>query len=305
MARYRAGELIRRMREQAGLTQEQLADGIMDRTNLARLEAGTQSVSKTKMDELLNRLGHSSERFFSYVQTNKDFEIYDLRDRLDAYMRCMDTENAEKLMSEIEVHPGFQTGPHRKYLLASKAGVYLMKEIDPEAAMSWLREAIHISLPRFEERLVGTYLLTREDIEIISMMAIAYYYKGQMDDAIVLLEKLAANIRKKYRDEKEKARMLSLVLYNLTKFKGLAKDYNGSLAACNEAIEGCLAYTEYVNLPYLAVNKAYALFYLGDKETSKELIHQAYYCFKLMGIKHIAEMVKENALNEFNISITS
>lgn len=299
----KAGEMIKNLREQAGLTQEQLADGIMDRTNLARLELGIQAVSKTKIENLLNRLGQSSERFFSYALTNEEFELYDLRERLDEYIGRNETENAEKLLAQIEQLPAFQTGVHKKFLLSSRAAVWLMKENDPETALAWLNEAIRINIPKFEEKLVAVYPLTREDIEIINAMANAYYAAGQTAKAIELLEKLAKNIRKRYVDKKEKARALSLVLYNLSKYKGLMEDYTGSLAACDEAILGCINHNEYEGLPYLVNNKAYDFYHLGKKEDCKKLIYQTYYCFKIMGIENMAQMVKESAASDLGIFI--
>lgn len=42
----RQGSLIKFLREEKGISQEKLADGIMARTNLSRLENGVQDISK-------------------------------------------------------------------------------------------------------------------------------------------------------------------------------------------------------------------------------------------------------------------
>lgn len=56
MAVLRIGDIIRRRREEAGYTQEELAAGICSVPTLSRIENGERIPLKTTLDFLLQRL---------------------------------------------------------------------------------------------------------------------------------------------------------------------------------------------------------------------------------------------------------
>ena len=119
---FHMGETIAYLREhEAGLSQEQLAHGIMDRGNLSKIESGKQAISKEKLDLLLNRLGYTTKRFFPYALTNKDFKAYTLRYQFNNAQAKRDTEAMEALIAEMESMPLFGKGLHQQHLLANKA----------------------------------------------------------------------------------------------------------------------------------------------------------------------------------------
>lgn len=78
MAYYQIGEFTKKMRIQAGLTQEQLADGILTVHNLSRIENGHQFPNKSTLDALMQRLGLNAERYFSTFLEADSFEAFEL-----------------------------------------------------------------------------------------------------------------------------------------------------------------------------------------------------------------------------------
>ena len=61
MVIYSAGELIKSLRKQKGISQEELADGITDRANLSKIENGSITPGKKVVEALLERHSFSSK----------------------------------------------------------------------------------------------------------------------------------------------------------------------------------------------------------------------------------------------------
>lgn len=70
------GSIIRKRRQELGLTQEQLCRGICETVTLSRIENGKQTPSRSKLNALLQRLGMPGERYYALLseQEMKDFQ---------------------------------------------------------------------------------------------------------------------------------------------------------------------------------------------------------------------------------------
>ncbi|MCL2501346.1 MAG: helix-turn-helix domain-containing protein, partial [Defluviitaleaceae bacterium] len=102
------GGLIRNLRKQQNIRQEELAAGIMTRENLSKIENGKQSVSKEKLDLLFNRLGSAAQVYFPYMLDEQDFEAHEMRITFSNAEAAFDTAGMECLIKAMEVHPSFQ-----------------------------------------------------------------------------------------------------------------------------------------------------------------------------------------------------
>jgi transcriptional regulator with XRE-family HTH domain len=297
------GIIIRKLREQRGITQEKLALGIIDRSNLARVEAGKQRLSKSKLDAMVNRLGYSASRFFNFALSTNECEAYALRDRIDASLTRYDAQESKELLHIMESHSAFNKGYHKQFLLKSKAAYNILFDNDKETARVLLDEAIRISIPKYEDRFVNKYLLTKEEVLIIDSMALIYSMDAKYDAAIELLRKLEKNINKNYVDEIEKAHSISLVYYNLSKYLGICRQYREAVAVCDEAIEMGQRRRVYGYLPLLMYNKAYCLYHLDESDKMLSLLQQAYFACLCMGLDEAANMIKERAEDNYKIKL--
>jgi len=301
---YKSGELIKMLRMQRGFSQNRLAEGIIDRSNLSKAERGKHELTKEKMDALLDRLGYSARRLISYALNNEEYRIFTLRDELDACLAHWNFERAEKLMAELEKMPAFQEDLLKQYLLKSKVILHLMKQDkDIHYALKLLTAAIRITIPAFDEKCPRFSLLTCQDIEIINQLANIHYQNAEIDKAICLLEKAAVSIRKHTLDEYEKTCLLALVLFNLSNILVEKPLFAYALEICNEAIDSCRNNRVYGMLPNFIFNKAHCLFYFGRIKEVKPLLLQAYYGFLIQGQASKAVIMQEYAKINFQINI--
>jgi len=302
---YLAGTVIKELRKKQRISQSRLASGIMDRSNLGKIEKGLQIASKVNMDALFERLGNTSARFFPFALTDEEHEVFTLREELDNYLSNFDLNNAIDLILKMETMPAFKSGLHEQYLLKSKAVIYQKKDKNFAKAREYLDKAITFSIPKFEEKLVNTYLLAMGDIEIINLMAELHHQDNETDRAIYLLEKLMENVKNNHMNARKKARALTFVSYSLSIYLGAKKRHAEVLAVCDKAIKAGRGNRVYGLLPMLLFNKAYALYYMNQRGEVKELLYQAYYSCIALGIDLVAEDILNESLDLFGIIITT
>jgi len=299
----RVGEVLKELRKQCGISQEELA-GLIDRSNLSRIERGKQAISRVQLEVYLDKLGYDITYFLHHALDDTEFRVYALRDELDNHMINFDYVKAKETIAKIEAFPHsdyFDKGPHLQFLLKNKAQLIMYE--DPQEAYNMLREAIHLAIHDFDETLVESYLLARNDIEVITTLAITTHLLGDTDKAISIINSLANNIRSRGISTYEKARSLTLILYNLAVFLGSMKRYQEMLDVCDEAIIQGQENRCYGLLPMLIYNKAYSLFYLDQKSEVIVLLRDAYHTCRAFGHYEYANNIKAKAKENFNINL--
>ena len=297
---FDAGKIIARLRKQRGISQEKLA-GLSDRSNLSRIERGQQGISRVLLEFYLDRLGYSLERFTPFLLSDDEASIYALRDEIEDYIANDNVYKAKKTLAEMEALDAFKQGLHKQFLLTCKAGILIKTDIQQTSEL--LHEAIVITIEDFDEDKIQSYLLARNDIKIINMMATIHSKSDELDRAISLLEGVATVIRQKYMDAYEKARSLTLTLYNLSCHLGAQKRYMEEIDILDEAIAEGQANRCYGLLPKLFYNKAYCLFMLDKPEEAKPLMLNAYYTCITFGLHGLAKTMKTNVYNNFKYAI--
>jgi len=273
----------------------------MYREALSNIERGRVNPSKQHIDLLLNRLGVSARQFAPYPLSKDDFEAYVLRGELNRYLSRHDHENAATLLLKMSNLKEFDEGIMRQTYLHGMAVLCLYRHEDTQGARAYLDEAIKITLPKFDEKLVNTYLLGDDDMEVIGLMANVHEKEGNRSKAMILLEKLVEGIRKCAIDPHEKARSLAFVAFQLILYLGREGRRIEALDLCNEAINEGEAHRAYEHLPMLKYLKAYNLFQLGMHDEIESLVYQAYYGSLALGNKFYANEIKERAEKNFGI----
>jgi len=297
----RVGEVLRELRKQKGLTQEELA-GERDKSNLSRVERGKQSLSRTQLETYLDRLGYDLTYFLHHVLDDAEFNVYSLRDELDNHVSNFDYVKAKEVIARIEDKQNntyFKDGPHLQFLLKNKAWICMYE--DPQNAHDMLQDAIRITIQDFDEARIESYLLARYDIEVINLLASTTHLLGNTDSAILILKLLANNVRNRGINPYEKARSLTLILHNLSIFYGSMKRYEDALELCEEAI--CIGQENrcYGLLPRVLYNKGYSLFHLEKKEESLIFLRDAYHTSRAFGLYELADTIKAKAKDNFGM----
>jgi len=298
MAKYLVGDVIKHWRKQTGLTQEELAFGIMDVGNLSRIENGKAMPTKLHLDALFTKLGINPNSLTTIFMTDKMAELQKITDSLDYYLSNKKVDETNRIIAQLENDSSFMDDKlNVQYILAAKAANMINMKESPKTILAILSQALHKPRTEIVEDKLETYFLTKTDFLILEMMAMLYFELGEHGRAITILFGLKKNIEENCVDKIERGQRYPLIIYNLTRCLGLANRHEEVIKLCVEGKAVCLE-TGYLKLlPDIAINEACARYALGDVDACTRLVidvsHFYRLCERYMDNKIFNEYVKE------------
>lgn len=304
MQNFFLGDYIKQKRLDLGLTQEQLCDGICEPMTLSRLENGKQTPGRNRINALLQRMGLPDDRYFALLSKN-ELEMEALQKEIVA---CNVTEQVaegfEKLAQfEALAAPDDQIA--QQFILSSKV---LLGRLDsrymPREQIDMLMQAIRLTVPRFDLENIESFLYTKDEITIINQIGLAYSDDGQNKKAAEIYYQLLRYVRKHFKETITLIGALPLVLYNYARVLDLCGRYEEGAELAQECRKACIQYGHYQELPRCLEIEAECRHFMGDEEISKELYYQSYYLCKVVEYQVGLEIVKKEAKEYLNLTLS-
>jgi len=285
------GELIKTLRKQKNLTQDQLSDGICAKDTLWRIENGKTFPHWQVFELIMQKLGEDPRKYFENYAITSDRKLIAWKDELKLLLRKSDDESIKKselLTATLEQHEAFQEGPGLQLILTAKASTaFHQKEYNE--VLKYALEAIKISKPSFDENEIDTYILFFDEIWLINQIAVAHFFITSIERSTEILLKLKNSLDKNYTDDEEKSKTYVRILYNLTDTLGLLKRYDECREYCRSGIAICKKYDNYFyHLPLFWFNMACCSFYTGNHKEGICQWSKAYALF--FGLERFGEL---------------
>ena len=305
MAEFLIGELIKRLRKQRGISQEELAYPFFNRGYLSRIENGKVMPGKHNVEILLERLGFDPGLFAVFLIDEKESKYQSAKKSLDSLLSQQDFQNAEVILKQLESDTEFANiAVNKQYLLSRKVEFAMYYQENPQKIFKLLLSAIKISTPKFKECDIGEYLLSKEDIDIINKMAVVYEQTNQVEKSINLLYMLKKNFDNRYMDNESKGLHYPMVIYNLTKYLGAHGRFDEAIDLCDMGIKMCIDINALKLLSHIVANKAYCLHEIGDKIACERLLRQVYYTNEILRRFNVMEMTNAFAKEKLGITFS-
>lgn len=198
------GEIIKKRRIEQGLTQEDLCEGICDPVTISRIENIKQPPSRSTADALLQRLGVSDSRysfaFYGGICDDDKEDLERVRQRLqESVSHFCETETEltadgrEKLLktlAELESLAGLGDHMEKQQVLMTKVRLLEKQNGTVTERIRLLKEAILLTVPRFQEQLRGAGIYGYDETDMIRRLGLAYCENGQTRQAVQLLSQL-------------------------------------------------------------------------------------------------------------------
>lgn len=300
---YKLSELIRKLRIEKGLTQEQLAEGICSPVTISRIENGTQQPSNKVLGLLLDRLGDDLFHTLSTTvlrtdareQKNKEKEIMH-------YIASGKTKEAQSLLSE--------TNEEETVTLVQQQRIKYMEALllkknngDSKEIQTILENALLLTKPKFDKNDFRNTILTSQEMQIINYLSIILWEKEEYRQAIRMSFELSESIERKQSFIQEQRQLYVCVLTNQIQFLESEKRYEEAYEICSKAEQICKE-TDYMSLfPELLFSKAKLLYYLGKLEESITILKGIYPYLLLLQKDIVAEKVRKFANKNLQIEI--
>lgn len=280
MAILQFGAMLKRRREELGLSQEELAEGICAVATLSRLENGGRLPKKENLEMLLQRIGYS-DLMVDVWADEQAFQLHRLKFHIRQAVIMREMDQARALLEEFgRLYNEKSALDKQFYLLQS---TILSRDSLPwETQKGQLEEALRLTCPRFDEKRFPA-VLTYEEILLINNIAICYGHMNDRRRSIDLLYHL-----KDYYDNclvsiEEALRTEPMILYNLSKNLGLEGRYDECIEICDLGIQLAQRTGRCSCLPETLYNRAWALEKRNLPQDHAEAKHNAKQAF------HVAE----------------
>ena len=280
------GRLIKENRERLGISQEDLCGDSCAVSTLSRLENGKHLPSRKQVEVFFSYLGMNPPLNIipmtesDFQKFNIETEIinriasrkYDYRELLDTYEKFeTDFDKYEEqffLFSEVILN--YETGKKSKN--------------EAEESLKKLIYALKLTVPAYNpENDNSSRYYTKIELSIINSICLIEYQAGYADMAIVRMEKLINYyLNRRWIDEMEKGKMLSVLFFNLSNWKGQKGMHKEAVELSKKGIEMCHKYGQLDVLSFLIFNVGFGTVKLGEKEQGKKILGTALSLMKIL-----------------------
>ncbi len=292
MSIYLFGPLIKQRREELGYTQEELADGICSVPTLSRIENGERMPTKQHSEMLLQRLGYSDNIHISFV-AEKTLEMHELKFNIRQATIEKKTEEALLLLRKYALLADRGDCTTEQFILFHKT--ILSSSLTNSEKIERLTQALRLTCPKYSLDNIPDFL-SYEEIIILNSIAVCYGEGNQLAQAIKLLRLLKKHHENNMVNQEEILRTQLLVLYNLSKYLGQAKNYDECIEVCDLGIRRSRETRRCGNLDRFFYNKAWSLLRrngTNDLAVAKECIRLAICAADALGRDKLKEYFVE------------
>lgn len=266
------GDKIKRLRKSLKISQNALAFGICDQSEISRIENNKFKPSFHVLKSVSDRLGVDVDFFLEHDQDRGDY-VKDVKNELYKARRNRDYEEMDEIIKLESKNPLFQDGENRDFLGWNKGIVLyeLSKKKD---------EAVEIMLSCLSEKNLDN-LYKELDINILNSISIVYWWEKEPEKAKYYLEK-AYNITNKLLDASN-LRVNLKVMYTLSKIYTDLLEFENSLDLCKQGINLCRNKEDMFLFGEFHYQAGRNYLKLNDGEMGLEFMEKAKHLFEFAG----------------------
>lgn len=286
------GDIIRRKREELGLTQADLADGICSVVTISRIESGKTTPKRPLLCAILGRLDLPEDRYPVWVfKEEQKFET--LQRKLvvmDSKFEHALPEEKPKLQEEVQnlyreledntedADPFVRQQIARsRLIMGNKDGAYTPKEEREK-----LLEIIRMTCPKFDPEDIGAGRYSTDELKMLNHLGLTYSMEKNHLEAIMIYRQIYAYIKKNIREIPVKKSQLCSVILNYAKELNAIGSYQKANNLAEEGRRLCLDNAYYYPLAGLLDTLAESFHFLGNQEESVRFYKQAFHLTQIM-----------------------
>lgn len=297
------GEIIRSLRKQACLSQEELADGICSPVSISRIENGTQMPSSTVLDGLLSKLGTGTYQICDiYYKNEKQLafeEKAELVTKLVSEGKIVEAKAELVLLEDCAK----ENETNLQYYLLLDASVRLYEQDSPQEILTTLKQALSLTKQSFDFSDFRNVLLSVREANILNILVVALYRMDKTFEAIHLGEELMTTLKKHKSGLKEYQIIKINLAFNLAQCMEKEHRYKEALMYGELAEYLSINSPEQVLLPEIEFIKAKAYHLLGDDTKCIRILKAIVPYMELVQKSNFAELVRNYALKELELVI--
>lgn len=270
-------KFLKRVRKEENVYLEQLAEGLMAVSQLARIEKGQRPIPKNMRDRLLGRLGISSDLYENLLNI-EDYAAWEHQRNILHAIERREPERALELIGAYERQAPVRDKIKRQFCLMMHAEVLKLQKADQDEIAACYTAAVKCTVPDIEELCLERKLLSIQEINMI--LEYEYYHKEK--DFADRCRELMVFVEHVVYDDLSKVKIYPKIVHYYLQETFAREDPPGteevseSLRICDQAIEMLRNTGRAFYLLELLEMKARMLESMGQQLQESEELRSAY-----------------------------
>lgn len=292
-----AGKTIREARIKAGLTQEQLSEGVCSVLSLSRIENGSAGVSPVTFQALMTHAGAPCE-VYPIFASRTDFDCFYTLNRARFYLGSWQLSQAYEELNKLEE---WNFADNKLYY---QEYLYLNGQIqvrsgcaDHHALYDLFSSALHITRPEIDYSDFHHLLLSIVEIELLIGVAQELLYLGKSDLCYNICSQIASYLANAEIDYLKKDYLYAEYAIVYTKYLLEMKDYKKALAIADRHRHKMVQNSEDSPLLELTFLTSLGYYHTGETETAYIYFKNTFYAAHSID-SYYAVMCRNYVLNE-------
>lgn len=301
MGKNTLGEIIYQLRKKAGLTQEDLSEGICSPISISRIENGKQMPSSKVLERILERLGTSTYQLCNvYFENEYQEDLNQTLSEIEAMISAEDFDSARKALQNLPMNK-MDAGSFQRTKMLHVA-ICMKENTNDQNPEDELMDSLKLTKPEIDLFHCRDELFSPTEINILVMITTAKYMADKNLEAIRLGEEVMFAL------ERSQSRLLDFdilqinLAHNLSQILRSENRYQEALTYAKKAEELSLQGTEQFMLPEIEFGIAQILNDLGEREDCCRRIEALIPYMRLIKKDQMADLAQEyldeNSLSE-------
>ncbi|WP_102264490.1 helix-turn-helix domain-containing protein [Mesobacillus jeotgali] len=227
------GKQIKYLRNQAQITQSQLAEGIGTQAQISKIESGEVIPLCTTLYEIAYKLGVDVNYFYNQAYHPRFDYVNEIKYQIRKSIRERNYEEVEQLIRAEEAHLAFKMPINHQFMLWHKGVVEYYIRKDVNKSLNLLETAFMIGKGKNSNLPISI-----QDIEILNSQAIIYNEISDFNHSVEIY-KNALNYLKNMPEIPDK-RVVIRLYYGIAKSLFKLELFKESISYCNKGINLCL-----------------------------------------------------------------
>lgn len=231
-------KFLKRVRKEQNIYLEQLAEGLMTVSQLARIEKGQRPIPKNVRDRLSGRLGIASDLYENLLNI-EDYAAWERQRNILCAVERRDVRRAQELVFAYEKEEPVHDRIKKQFCLVMQAEILRQQEADWSDIAACYDAAVKCTVPDIENLHLENKLLSIQEVNII--LEYEFYHKG--GNFAEKCRNLAAFVENAVYDDLAKVKVYpKIVYYYLREIFSRQDDHDTEswtqiLEVCNRAVE--------------------------------------------------------------------
>lgn len=197
------GYLLKELREDASRTMQNTARGIINQSDLSKLESGEKDVEYLALEALFETLGKCIDKLELAI-TQEEYELLELREKIVEELERKNSLEVDRLILLYQKKANCRKPLHEQYIKQVQALNNYQKNQDKQQVLHALEEALKITCMGYRENDIYFF---HQEIHLLYLIAYLKYELNQWQEAFIILEKVEQYINHFYKDEEAKVKV--------------------------------------------------------------------------------------------------